>query len=153
MKMKPFNLEEALSGASVVTREGLKVTELHLFKDSTDMFRLFGVVHGLLFGGNIKRFTTDGTGSESIFDLFMKIEHVIINGIECPAPEVNTLPTFRRYYVPDIASPDMYSSKCWMGEKVDIVALERGLVFEKRKDAIATTKAILAGVGIKDIKE
>jgi hypothetical protein len=31
--MKPFNLEEALAGKPVVTRDGRKVTQFHLFKN------------------------------------------------------------------------------------------------------------------------
>ena len=132
MKMKPFDLEAALAGGTVVTREGLKVTGLHLFEDSNDMFRLIGVVHNLFFSDDLKQFTINGKATlekTSRFDLFMKIERVTINGIECPAPETDTLPTFRYYYIPDIAAPDMYISKCWMGNEADMTALERGLVF------------------------
>lgn len=68
--MKPFNLEEALSGKKVVTRDGREVTELHLFKVNMD-FPLSVVVDK-----HIESFTKDGqyyyeTGSESPFDLFM----------------------------------------------------------------------------------
>lgn len=42
--MKPFNLIEALSGAPVVTRIGLEVTQLHLFEASAENQPLYGVL-------------------------------------------------------------------------------------------------------------
>jgi hypothetical protein len=34
--MKPFDLEKALAGQPVVTRDGRKVLELHLYKNVTE---------------------------------------------------------------------------------------------------------------------
>lgn len=45
--MKPFNLEKALAGAPVVTRDGRKVKQLMLFK-TLDIFCLGGVMDGKL---------------------------------------------------------------------------------------------------------
>ena len=42
--MKPFNLEEALAGKKVVTRNGQEVTELHLFKNEEVDEPLVGIV-------------------------------------------------------------------------------------------------------------
>ena len=68
-KMKPFNLERALKGDAVVTRNGLSVTQLHLF-DTKNEFCLFGVV-----GGTVIAYTKDGfrdaVGLTSPLDLFM----------------------------------------------------------------------------------
>ena len=41
--MKPFNLQEALAGKPVVTRDGRKVTQLHLFECDAKV-PLFGFV-------------------------------------------------------------------------------------------------------------
>lgn len=42
--MKPFNLEEALAGKKVITRDGQEVTQLHLFKNVILKHSLFGVL-------------------------------------------------------------------------------------------------------------
>jgi hypothetical protein len=41
--MKLFNLEQALSGKPVVTRDGVAVTELHLFDTPMQSLKLYGV--------------------------------------------------------------------------------------------------------------
>jgi hypothetical protein len=67
--MKPFNLEAALAGAKVVTRDGSEVTELTLFDIAKDGYVLFGVlesqVHSWLING--RYFRVD----EATSDLFM----------------------------------------------------------------------------------
>lgn len=52
--MKPFNLERALAGDAVITRDGREVTQLVKF-DVESKYKLFGVVskkhvHGFLKG-------------------------------------------------------------------------------------------------------
>lgn len=68
--MKPFNLNEALAGHPVVTRDGRKVTQLHLF-DVSNPYCLWAVV-----GGGILSFTREGAYTtftrESVYDLFME---------------------------------------------------------------------------------
>lgn len=67
--MKPFNLEAALAGAKVVTRDGDEVTQLTLFNVSKDGYVLYGVlnfeVHSWLVNGKYYRI------DESNNDLFM----------------------------------------------------------------------------------
>ena len=68
--MKPFNLEEALAGKPVVTREGKKVTELYLFKTMKNAYRLFACIDGKVVQCTIKgEFYT--VSEESPYDLFM----------------------------------------------------------------------------------
>lgn len=43
MKLKPFNLEEALNGAKVVTRDGREVKQLQKFI-TFDKMKLYGVI-------------------------------------------------------------------------------------------------------------
>ena len=67
--MKPFNLEAALRGEKVVTRDGREVTQLTHFEIKS-AYRLYGVVSGRLyiwFGDG--SFATDL--KESDYDLFM----------------------------------------------------------------------------------
>ena len=67
--MKPFELQKALEGEKVITREGKKVTQITLF-DVNNQFLLAAVVEGELC-----KFLEDGkinsSGSESPYDLFM----------------------------------------------------------------------------------
>ena len=55
MKTKPFNLEEALSGSKVVTRDGREVSQLTKFIAPNDLFILSGVV-----GGRVECWTEEG---------------------------------------------------------------------------------------------
>ena len=75
--MKPFNLEEALAGKPVVTRDGLKVTEIYHFKTGTSAYSVHACIDG-----RIKEYTQRGTYYEKLngsdFDLFM--EEPIIEG-------------------------------------------------------------------------
>lgn len=71
MKTKPFNLEEALKGAPVVTRKGDPVTQLTMFKNVGKSDRsLVGVING-----HLDTFTHSGdyiaTDHNSGSDLFM----------------------------------------------------------------------------------
>jgi hypothetical protein len=44
--MKPFDLERALAGDPVVTRDGRKVTEIHYFKTLEDRYFILAVIDG-----------------------------------------------------------------------------------------------------------
>jgi hypothetical protein len=67
--MKPFDLQKALAGDPVITRDGKPVTEIHHFKTWKDEFRVFGEIRGIL-----RKFKEDGRfvlNSDSDMDLFM----------------------------------------------------------------------------------
>lgn len=72
MKTKPFNLEEALNGAKVVTRDGREVLQLTKF-ECLNLYSLVGVVDGA-----IQKWTSEGIFdnqiSESHLDLFLAVE-------------------------------------------------------------------------------
>lgn len=69
--MEKFNLERALAGEPLITRDGREVTEIHFFKTCTKGFQLMAVVDGEKFG-----FHNDGSywgnGNDHRLDLFMK---------------------------------------------------------------------------------
>lgn len=69
--MKPFNLQLALAGKPVVTRDGRKVAEIYHFKTLKSDY----TVHASIDGYN-REYTTEGmyynNGSESVADLFME---------------------------------------------------------------------------------
>lgn len=68
--MKPFNLEAALSGAKVVTRDGREVTEIYLFKNTAIEYPLAAIIDG-----GVHCFSKSGSdysnNEESGYDLFM----------------------------------------------------------------------------------
>ncbi len=73
MNLKPFNLERALAGDPVVTRDGRPVTQIAKF----DIKHPYPVV--ITIGGDISHYTIDGRffeGSESCGDLFMAQKQV-----------------------------------------------------------------------------
>lgn len=73
MKTKPFNLEEALNGAKVVTRDGREVTQLTKF-NVRDGIRIIGVIEGYR---STLEYDIEGfvfSGYESTTDLFLAVE-------------------------------------------------------------------------------
>lgn len=68
--MKPFNLERALAGDPVVTRDGRKVTQIFYFSKTDEVYNLF-----VGFDKKITGYKPDGKyyldGTESPKDLFM----------------------------------------------------------------------------------
>ena len=68
--MKPFNLEQALAGAPVVTRCGIPVYQMFYFSEAVDSFyKLHAVVEGEIYG-----YTDAGTfhlGRDHEIDLLM----------------------------------------------------------------------------------
>lgn len=77
--MVKFNLEKALNGAKVITRDGREVTQLHLFDASDEEFPLNGVIDNVVYD-----FRADGTylsKNEDELDLFMAPE--MLSGFIC----------------------------------------------------------------------
>jgi hypothetical protein len=71
MKLEKFDLEKALNGAKVVTRDGREVQQLTKFEGSTD-YQLAGVMDG-----NLQTWTEQGgyyTDRESDLDLFLTVK-------------------------------------------------------------------------------
>lgn len=71
--MKPFSLNHALSGKPVVTRSGLSVTQLTLFKVDLTEYPVFAVINGSIYSFGLKGDYASLVG-ESHLDLFMASE-------------------------------------------------------------------------------
>lgn len=71
-KLKPFDYKHYVAGGKVVTRSGIKVSELHLFRSAGDLEPLIGVFEN---DNIIRGFKESGKYGQSIdkheFDLFM----------------------------------------------------------------------------------
>jgi hypothetical protein len=110
--MKPFNLEDALAGKPVVTRDGVKVEQINLFTGSTHMFPLFAVIDG-----RITSFNENGRENmynESKNDLFMVTEKI-----------TKWVNVFRVAYEDRYNVGDMYDTEekaKEMGKNVDLIA-------------------------------
>jgi tellurite resistance-related uncharacterized protein len=77
--MKPFNLQKALAGEPVVTRDGNKVTEIHNFSTRHGEMTVFAIIEGcfLTFNNNGKHYSSEFVDSN--FDLFMAEPEAWIN--------------------------------------------------------------------------
>lgn len=79
--MKPFNLQEALEGKSVITRDGHKITSIHHFKHSESTHPVYAHIEG---SSRVEKFNVEGKWSASgtlthELDLFMEDEEYWIN--------------------------------------------------------------------------
>lgn len=70
--MRPFNLEEAIQGKPLVTRDGRKILDFHYFKDVKELYPIIAVVDG---ESSIRSYTEIGrcfrSETESKTDLLM----------------------------------------------------------------------------------
>ena len=94
--MKPFDLERALAGDPVVTRDGRPVTQLTLFESNPPLtFCLYGVAGGTLINwrktgiANCEEyFEDDEYTKDSMSDLFMAPREVWIIVLEHPVKDM-----------------------------------------------------------------
>lgn len=138
----PFNLEAALAGEPVVTRDRLEdVTQLTTFETSR------GVILVGVMAGNVQTWTKNGefheSGKISDYDLFMKPKTRVINGFDVPVPESEPLENGDDYYIASIQGEYFYRYHTWSGDHVERRWLKRGLVFLTKEDAVANAKAML----------
>ena len=142
-RLIPFDLEKALAGETVVTRDGREVSQVTLF-DCSSKYPLVAVVDGEVYG-----FAKTGghyiSGHPSSLDLFMKPKTRIINGFEVPAPvtDPDSMKVGDKYYCADGSESSWFFWSSWAGDETDKMWLERGLVFLRKEDAIANAKAML----------
>jgi hypothetical protein len=73
MKLEKFDLQKALNGAKVVTRDGKELTQLHIFANVESHYPVYGCIEN-----GIARWTTDGcflnNDSKNENDLFIEVE-------------------------------------------------------------------------------
>ena len=146
MEMKPFNLKEAIDGATIVTRSGIEVTDWKFFRDAIPEDRLFANING-----NVHRYEESGRhidenfnrGVNNPLDLMLNAETKRINGIECPLPLTKIPSMGEHYYVVDFSVWALYREEHWAGSKEQALEYNRGLVFDNPLDAIITAMAML----------
>lgn len=137
----PFDLEKALAGDQVVTRDGREVSQVTLF-ECEEQFPIRAVING-----EIEAFTKTGeyfaTGESYDLDLFMKPKTRIINGFEVPAPETKAPDYGTKYYFPLLGGDDFFEWRFWEGDAVDNRILSRNILFLTKEAAIENSKAML----------
>jgi len=77
--MKPFDLNKALAGEPVVTKDGYKVMDIHYFSGLTSKFKVIAHIENNF---SVDTFTVDGKYSEegiTGMDLFMADQVIWIN--------------------------------------------------------------------------
>ena len=145
--MKPFNLEEALSGKPVLLRNGDKAHVRYL--ESELMVTTDAKVVGYSDSGLLLSWCPDGYYNPITREPYhrdivgMYPETRLINGFEVPTPETEELEYGTRYYLASPVVKHFHSRETWDDHDVDKLWLERGLVFLCAKDADTNTKAML----------
>lgn len=144
--LKPFDLQEALSGEPVLLRNGSKAyvrhheTELSISAYET----LIGYQDNLGLWSWSAKGTYAHTGCESPHDIIgMYPRSRTINEFEVPVPEKNAPELGTKYYTPEFSDKEFYLDFVWDGAYYDIRLLERGLVFTCKEDAVANAKAMI----------
>jgi hypothetical protein len=150
--LKPFDLQAALRGEPVMLRNGRKAfvrhheTELRVgscgeiwgIEERTDGITAFlqWSVSGV--------YDMDGViGDLDIIGMYPTSKTHTINGFEVPAPVTREPKVGDLRFKADIYSEEFYDEDIWSGGSYGLLALKRGLVFLRKEDAIANTKAML----------
>lgn len=136
--MEPFDLERALAGDPVVTRDGREVMQIRLFDSVTDGSPVAGVVGGFLF-----TFSRNGESETYSRYLFMKPKTHMVNGFEAPAPMAESPKYGCRAWIEVLDRKDYCLELEWQNSRFDKMMLDRGLVHSTKEAAIANAKARL----------
>lgn len=78
------------------------------------------------------------------YEVRIKPNVIIVNGLEVPAPEKEAPRKGTVYYVPGATVAKLFLEAVWISDSDDIRLLERGLVFMESEHAIAMAEAMLA---------
>lgn len=149
-KLKPFDLEAALRGEPVILRDGSKAFVRHHETElpTGSCWQIWGI--GNRTDGRIVflQWSTSGgydmDGAVSDLDIVGMYQKTrTINGFEVPIPETEELKVGNWYFSPRILSDEFCEAEKWIGGSSDLRALNRGLVFLTKEDAIANAKAML----------
>ena len=144
--MKPFDLEAAMRGEPIVTRDGRKVK----FVAHEPELRSLKVI--ALVDKCLHTFTERGkwlTEEDSVYDLFMAPPPMrSINGHEYPEPVREPLEGGQEYWIAAPSDDILFMRSSWDDTEMEFVWLKRGLVHLTREAAEAHARAIiLAGGG------
>lgn len=144
--MKPFDLEAAMRGEPIVTRDGLDAKFVAYVPEADVSQRLV-----VLIEADIVAFYKTGTFldiSELSVDLFMAEPMRSINGYEYPEPVREPLEQEQEYWEVDLTCVGLALHYRWANTSMDRAMLKRGVIHLTRRAAEAHARAIiLAGGG------
>lgn len=144
--LKPFDLQEALSGKAVMLRNGDKAfvrhheTELDVAKSH----KLLGYRNGrqMEWNENGSYLAAQTTSDGDIIGMYPDTH--IVNEFEVSAPEIEPPKENIQYFIPILHSnKHFYSAHKWHCHELDELWLKRGLVFLNKEHAIANAKAMI----------
>ncbi len=148
MKKLPFNLEKALAGEPVVTRDGREIEQIAHFPTAISKHELFACVSGFvnsycIDGKTHREDGVSGVNADSNLDLFMKQKTITVNGFEVPAP-LDSDRDVEGYFLASTSEPDFYDicgKGIFLADGCDFIG--RGIAHTTREAAVAHAKAML----------
>lgn len=138
--MEPFDLECALSGDPVVTRDGVEVGQVSLFNDVATPNCIRAVVGGEIYAYDIKG---NHAGGDELSKLFMFKKTHKVNGFEVPMPLKIAPEKGDRFWVEILSSEGFCAEIVWCGGSFSKMVMERGIAHSTEESAIANAKARL----------
>lgn len=142
--MKPFDLQAALRGGPVVTRDGRRVLQVAYFPDAPGL-PVLAYVQGSEF---VYAYPTNGLltrGTASRNDLFMAPTWFTLGGVEVPLPEMVAPAPSTLCWSPDILQRKPVHCYRWhVDDQHHSARLERGLVHLTEEAAELHAKALVA---------
>lgn len=144
--MKPFDLEAAMRGEPIVTRDGRKAKFIGYVPEAVGTEKVVALVAGV-----IDTYQENGRFSYTVLtadDLFMAPQPMLsINGHEFPEPSREPLKEGQEYWLVDPTDRAGVSHGQWDGEECEFRWLDRGLIQLTEEGAKAQFKAIFAAIG------
>lgn len=145
-KLKPFDLQAALSGEPVMLRDGSKAFVRHHETElNTDEHRkLVGYtsIGAMLTWREDGRFVGRHLEPDGdIIGMYQKTR--TINGFEVPTPETEAPAIGSVFFVASCGFKAFVDDNIWRAYDLDLLWLERGLVFLNEEDAVVNAKAML----------
>lgn len=93
--------------------------------------------------GNLSVYSVVNFDHDELYEFRLAPRTIFVNGVEVPAPERVAPENRESYYTADVWGDDLYADFIWRNDKDDQRALQRGLVYLNKEDAIARAKAML----------
>lgn len=145
--MKPFNLQAAMRGEPIVTRDGRKAKFVAYVPELADGYKVVAYVE---LRRSVISYYADGKycGDQADdLDLFMYEPATMeLAGIKFPEPLREPLEKGKEYWVPHIVYGTVMNST-WNGSLGDMKWLKRGLIQATEEGAQRQLKAMIKSIG------
>lgn len=147
--MKPFDLEAAMRGEPIVTRDGREAKFVAYVPEADVGHRLIVFIEGAQCVTSLYKTGTYLDPSVSDLDLFMAPPPMLsINGHDFPEPVREPLKEGQEYWRVDLTLHDAVVGYKWGGDECEFRWLDRGLIQLTEEGAQQQLKAMLAVLGV-----